>query len=60
MIAEGDLPLLNKRRRLFPPKGKRKRSVHLAYNPSYSACFFSQNSIFLLKKISQQCFSAGL
>jgi hypothetical protein len=25
MIAEGDLPLLNKRRRLFPPKGKRKK-----------------------------------
>jgi hypothetical protein len=24
--------------------------VHLAYNPSYSACFFSQNSIFLSKK----------
>jgi hypothetical protein len=21
--------------------------VHLAYNPSYSACFFSRNSIFL-------------
>jgi hypothetical protein len=35
-------------------------SVHLAYNPSYSACFFSQNSIFLSQKISQQCFSAGL
>jgi hypothetical protein len=35
-------------------------SVHLAYNPSYSACFFSQNSIFLSKKISQQCFSSGL
>jgi hypothetical protein len=34
--------------------------VHLAYNPSYSACFFSQNSIFLSQKISQQCFSAGL
>jgi hypothetical protein len=30
--------------------------VHLAYNPSYSACFFSQNNIFLLQKISQQCF----
>jgi hypothetical protein len=34
--------------------------VHLAYNPSFSACFFSQNSIFLLQQISQQCFSAGL
>jgi hypothetical protein len=34
--------------------------VHLAYNPSYSACFFSRNSIFLSQKISQQCFSAGL
>jgi hypothetical protein len=27
--------------------------VHLAYNPSYSACFFSRNSIFLSQKISQ-------
>jgi hypothetical protein len=34
--------------------------VHLAYNPSFSACFFSRNSIFLSQKISQQCFSAGL
>jgi hypothetical protein len=34
--------------------------VYLAYNPSYSACFFSRNSIFLSQKISQQCFSAGL
>jgi hypothetical protein len=34
--------------------------VHLAYNPSYLACFFSRNSIFLSQKISQQCFSAGL
>jgi hypothetical protein len=34
--------------------------VHLAYNPSYSVCFFSWNSIFLSQKISQQCFSAGL
>jgi hypothetical protein len=34
--------------------------VHLAYNPSYSACFFSRNNIFLSQKISQQCFSAGL
>jgi hypothetical protein len=30
--------------------------VHLAYNPSYSACFFSRNSIFLSRKISQQYF----
>jgi hypothetical protein len=30
--------------------------IHLAYNPSYSACFFNQNSIFLSQKISQQCF----
>jgi hypothetical protein len=37
-----------------------KGPVHPAYNPSYSACFFSQNSIFLSQKISQQCFSAGL
>jgi hypothetical protein len=34
--------------------------VHLAYNPSYSACFFSRNSIFLSQKIIQQCFSTGL
>jgi hypothetical protein len=37
-----------------------KGPVHLAYNPSYSACFFNRNSIFLSQKISQQCFSAGL
>jgi hypothetical protein len=34
--------------------------VHPAYNPSFSACFFSWNSIFLSQQISQQCFSAGL
>jgi hypothetical protein len=34
--------------------------VHLAYNPSFSAGFFSQNSIFLSRQISQQCFSASL
>jgi hypothetical protein len=34
--------------------------VHLAYNPSFLAYFFSQNSIFLSQQISQQCFSAGL
>jgi hypothetical protein len=34
--------------------------VHLAYNSSYSACFFSRNSIFLSRKISQRYFSAGL
>jgi hypothetical protein len=37
-----------------------KGPVHLTYNPSYSACFFSRNSIFLSQKISQQYFSAGL
>jgi hypothetical protein len=34
--------------------------VHLAYNPSFSACFFNRNSIFLSQQIGQQCFSAGL
>jgi hypothetical protein len=34
--------------------------IHLAYNPSYSAYFFSRNSIFLSQKINQQCFPAGL
>jgi hypothetical protein len=34
--------------------------VQPAYNPSFSACFFSQNSIFFSQQISQQCFSAGL
>jgi hypothetical protein len=34
--------------------------VHLAYNPYFSAYFFSQNSIFLSQQISQQCFSVGL
>jgi hypothetical protein len=34
--------------------------VHPAYNPSFSACFFSRNHIFLSQQISQQCFSAGL
>jgi hypothetical protein len=34
--------------------------VHSAYNPSFSACFFSRNNIFLSQQISQQCFSAGL
>jgi hypothetical protein len=34
--------------------------VHPAYNSSFSACFFSRNSIFLSQQISQQCFSAGL
>jgi hypothetical protein len=27
--------------------------IHSAYNPSFSACFFSQNNIFLLQQISQ-------
>jgi hypothetical protein len=34
--------------------------VHSAYNPSFSACFFSRNRIFLSQQISQQYFSAGL
>jgi hypothetical protein len=34
--------------------------VHPAYNPSFSACFFNWNSIFLSQQISQQCFSTGL
>jgi hypothetical protein len=37
-----------------------KGPVHPAYNPSFSACFFSWNNIFLSQQISQQCFSAGL
>jgi hypothetical protein len=32
----------------------------MAYNPYFSAYFFSQNSVFLSQQISQQCFSAGL
>jgi hypothetical protein len=34
--------------------------VHLAYNPFYSAYFFSRDNIFFSQKINQQCFSAGL
>jgi hypothetical protein len=34
--------------------------VYPAYNPSFSVCFFSRNSIFLSQQISQQCFSTGL
>jgi hypothetical protein len=34
--------------------------VHPAYNPYFSACFFSRNSVFLSQQISKQCFSAGL
>jgi hypothetical protein len=34
--------------------------VHPAYNPYFSACFFSWNSVFLSQQINQQCFSAGL
>jgi hypothetical protein len=41
-------------------KKKSYGSVHPAYNPSFSACFFSRNSIFLSQQISQQYFSAGL
>jgi hypothetical protein len=35
-------------------------SVHPAYNPYFSACFFSRNSVFLSQQISQQYFSTGL
>jgi hypothetical protein len=31
-------------------------SVHLAYNPSYSACFFNRNSIFLSQKSANSIF----
>jgi hypothetical protein len=34
--------------------------LHPTYNPYFSPCFFSQNSIFLSQQISQQCFLAGL
>jgi hypothetical protein len=34
--------------------------IHPAYNLYFSACFFSQNSVFLSQQISQQYFSAGL
>jgi hypothetical protein len=34
--------------------------VHPAYNPYFSACFFSRISIFLSQQINQQCFSASL
>jgi hypothetical protein len=34
--------------------------IHPAYNPYFSACFFSWNSNFLSQQISQQRFSAGL
>jgi hypothetical protein len=37
-----------------------KGPVHSAYNLYFSACFFSQYSIFLSQQISQQCFSIGL
>jgi hypothetical protein len=30
--------------------------IHLAYNPSYSACFFSRNSIFSHKKSANSVF----
>jgi hypothetical protein len=42
------------------PKVTVNGPVHSAYNPSFSACFFSWNNIFLSQQISQQCFSAGL
>jgi hypothetical protein len=34
--------------------------VHSAYNTSFSACFFSRNSIFPSQQISQQCFFSRL
>jgi hypothetical protein len=34
--------------------------VHPAYNPYFSSCFFSRNSVFLSQQISQQYFLAGL
>jgi hypothetical protein len=34
--------------------------VHPPYNLSFSACFFSRNSIFLSQQTSRQCFLAGL
>jgi hypothetical protein len=37
-----------------------KGPVHSAYNPSFSACFFNRNNIFLSQQISQQYFLAGL
>jgi hypothetical protein len=43
-----------------PQDRRKKEPVHPAYNPSFSACFFSRNNIFLSQQISQQCFSAGL
>jgi hypothetical protein len=42
------------------PIRRQDRCVHPAYNPYFSARFFSRNSIFLSQQISQQCFSAGL
>jgi hypothetical protein len=41
-------------------EAKHNEPVRPAYNPSFLACFFSQNSIFLSQQISQQCFSADL
>jgi hypothetical protein len=34
--------------------------VHPAYNPYFSTCFFSQNSVFLSQQINQSCFSVDL
>jgi hypothetical protein len=50
------LLLLQKRNRI----SRKIHPVHPAYNPYFSACFFSRNSIFLSHQISQRCFSAGL
>jgi hypothetical protein len=44
----------------FRSSGENYGSVHPACNPYFSACFFSQNSVFLSQQISQQCFSASL
>jgi hypothetical protein len=37
-----------------------QKLIFSAYNPYFSAYFFSQNSILLSQQISQPCFSAGL
>jgi hypothetical protein len=45
---------------IFFGNNKHLSPIHLAYNPYFSAYFFSWNSVFLSQQISQQCFSAGL
>jgi hypothetical protein len=39
-----------------PGMGRHFGPVHLAYNASYSACFFSQNNIFLSQKSANSVF----